>query len=112
MVLADGVVTTEAAGSTGRLVVGCGAAVPDAPNGVPVDEVAVLAGRVGAGAEGCAAIEPDAKFAGAAGAVADDVAGADACAIEPDAEPDAPLVDGVAAGATVDAGVDARASEP
>lgn len=103
-----GVVTTEAAGGTGRLAAGCGAGVPDPPNVVPVDEVAVLAERVDAGAKGCAAIEPDAIFTGVAGAVTGVAAGAGVCVVEPDVEPDTPVVGGVAACVTVDA----RGSEP
>lgn len=104
----DDVVTTEAAGGTGRLAAGCGAVEPDPPNVVPLDEAAVLAGRVDAGAKGCAAIEPDAKLTGAVGVVAGVAAGAGVCIVEPDVESDAPAVDGVEAGATIDA----RGSEP
>lgn len=108
----DDVVTTEAAGGTGRLAVGCGAVALDLPNVVPVDWIAVLADRVDAGAKGCAAIEPDAKLTGAAGAVAGVAAGAGACVVEPDVESGAPGVDGAAAGAAIDAGVDSREREP
>lgn len=106
------VVTTEAAGGTGRLAAGCGAVEPDPPNVVPVDEVAVLVDRVDAGAKGCAAIEPDAKFTGVAGAVAGVAVGAGACVVEPDVEFGAPAVDGAAVGAAIDAGVDSREREP
>ena len=108
----DDVVTTEAAGGTGRLAAGCGVVEPDLPNVVPVDEAAGLADRVDAGAKGCAAIEPDAKLTGAAGAGVGVAAGAGACAVELNVESDAPAVDGAVAGTAVDAGVDSRESEP
>jgi len=108
----DDVVTTEAAGGTGGLAAGCGVVEPDLPNVVPVDEAAGLADRVDAGAKGCAAIEPDAKLTGAAGAGVGVAAGAGACAVELNVESDAPAVDGAVAGTAVDAGVNSRESEP
>ncbi|VWC74650.1 hypothetical protein BLA9940_04356 [Burkholderia aenigmatica] len=82
------------------------------PNVVPVDEVAGLAWRVGAGAEDGAVIEPGATLTGVAVAIAGVAVGAGAGAFEPDVEADGLAVDGVTAGATDDAGVDARGSEP
>ncbi|UKD10692.1 hypothetical protein L3V59_13575 [Burkholderia aenigmatica] len=84
------------------------------PNVVPVDEVAGLAWRVGAGAEDAAVIEPGATLTGVAVAIAGVAvgAGAGAGAFEPDVEADGLPVDGVTAGATDDAGVEARGSEP
>lgn len=113
--LKDADVVVDAVGDTGKLIGGCGVTAPDEPDVakvvvvVPVDVVAVLAGSVDAGAEDGAAFGADVKVAGVA------MAGADASgvgAIEPNVEPDAPVVDAVTAGAAVDAGVEARESEP
>lgn len=108
-------VTTEAAGGTGWLAAGCDANALDVPaalNAVPVDEVAVLIGSVETGAEGCAAIDPDVKLTGVAVAVAGVAAGAGSLAVEPTGEAEAPVIDGVTAGVTVEAGADARVNEP
>lgn len=109
--LKDGDAGADAAGDAGRPIAGCGATALDEPDGakvvVPVnvvDVVAVSAENVDAGAEDGAAMGADVKVAGVAVAGAG-VAGA--CAVEPNVEPDAPVVDGVAAGASVDPGVEA-----
>lgn len=57
-------------------------------------------------------IEPDTTFTGVAVASAGVAVSAGAGAVEPDVEADVPAGDGVTAGATDDAGVDARESEP
>lgn len=106
-------VAADAVGDTGRLIGGCRATAPDALNGakvvVPVDVAAVSTGNADADGEDGAAIDVDVKVAGVA------VAGTGvtgACAVEPNVEADAPVVDGITAGASVDAGVEARESEP
>lgn len=102
-------VAAGAAGGTGRLIAGCGATAPNVPNAVPADGVAVLADSVDAGTEEGAATGADAKVTGVAAAGA---GVADVCRVEPNVGPDALLVGGVTAGASVDAGVEARGSEP
>lgn len=103
----DVAVVVTGAGGTGRPATGCDAIAPvgaNVPNVVPVDEVDGVAGCVGAGAAEGAATEPDTTFTG--------VEGAAAGALEPDAEAVGLAVDGVTAGATGDAGIDARGNEP
>lgn len=113
--LKDADVVVDVVGDTGKLIGGCGVTAPDEPDVakvvvvVPVDVVAVLAGSVDAGAEDGAAFGADVKVAGVAMAGAD-VSGVGA--IEPNVEPDVPVVDAVTTGAAVDAGVEAPESEP
>lgn len=113
VVLKDGDAGADAAGDAGTPIAGCGATAPDEPDGAkvvgPVDVIAVSAGSVDAGAEDGAAMGADVKVASVAVAGAG-VAGA--CAVETNVEPDVPAVDGVTARASVDAGVEARGSEP
>lgn len=103
----DVAVVAAGAGGTGRLAAGCDAIAPEGlnvPNAVPVDEVAGVAGCVGAGAADGAAPEPDTTFTGAEGETAG--------VLEPDVEAVGLAVDGVTAGTTGDAGVVARENEP
>ena len=103
----DGDAAADEAGDAGRPMAGSGATAPDEPDGakvvVPVDVVAVSVGSVDARAKDDAAMGADVKVASV------EVAGA--CAVEPSVEPDAPVVDGVTAGASVDSGVEAPDSE-
>lgn len=103
----DVAVVAVGAGGTGRLAAGCDATaleVPYVPNVVPVDEVDGVAGCVGASADDGAATEPDTTFTGVVIAIAG--------VLEPDVEAVGLAVDGATAGATDDAGVDARGNEP
>lgn len=103
----DVAVVAAGAGGTGRPAAGCDAIVPEGakvPNVVPVDEADGVVGCVGAGAADGAATEPDTIFTGVVVAIVG--------ALEPDAEAVGLAVDGVTAGATGDAGVEARGNEP